>query len=297
MPYEYKTQVRRGDYMTFQEVILKLLNFWQEHNCIITQPYDMEVGAGTMSPDTFFRALGREKWDVAYVQPSRRPADGRFGENPNRLGKYYQLQVILKPAPNNVQDIYIDSLRSLGIDPMLHDIRFVEDNWESPTLGAWGLGWEVWLDGMEITQFTYFQQMGGLPVDVVSAEITYGLERIAMYVQEKDNVFDLLWNEDITYGEVRFQEEVEFSKYALLNGDNKTLRDFFDAYEREAKRLLDIPLILPAYDYTLKCSHIFNLLDAGGMLSYTDRVSYIGRVRALSRDCAKLYLEMKGVTV
>jgi len=280
--------------MTFQEVILKLLNFWQEQNCIITQPYDMEVGAGTMSPDTFFRALGKEKWNVAYVQPSRRPADGRFGENPNRLGKYYQLQVILKPAPFNVQDIYIESLKVLGIDPLAHDIRFVEDNWESPTLGAWGLGWEVWLDGMEITQFTYFQQMGGLPVDVVSAEITYGLERIAMYVQEKDNVFDLLWNNDITYGEVRFQEEVEFSKYALLNGDNKTLRDFFEDCEREAKRLLELRLVLPAYDYTLKCSHIFNLLDAGGMLSYTDRVSYIGRVRILARECAKLYLDMKG---
>jgi glycyl-tRNA synthetase alpha chain len=280
--------------MTFQEVILKLLNFWQEQNCIITQPYDMEVGAGTMSPDTFFRALGKEKWNVAYVQPSRRPADGRFGENPNRLGKYYQLQVILKPAPFNVQDIYIESLKVLGIDPLAHDIRFVEDNWESPTLGAWGLGWEVWLDGMEITQFTYFQQMGGLPVDVVSAEITYGLERIAMYVQEKDNVFDLLWNNDITYGEVRFQEEVEFSKYALLNGDNKTLRDFFEDCEREAKRLLELRLVLPAYDYTLKCSHIFNLLDAGGMLSYTDRVSYIGRVRMLARECARLYLDMKG---
>ncbi len=280
--------------MTFQEVILKLLNFWQEQNCIITQPYDMEVGAGTMSPDTFFRALGKEKWNVAYVQPSRSPADGRFGENPNRLGKYYQLQVILKPAPSNVQDIYIESLKVLGIDPLLHDIRFVEDNWESPTLGAWGLGWEVWLDGMEITQFTYFQQMGGLPVDVVSAEITYGLERIAMYVQEKDNVFDLLWNNDITYGGVRFQEEVEFSKYALLNGDNKTLRDFFEDCEREAKRLLELRLVLPAYDYTLKCSHIFNLLDAGGMLSYTDRVSYIGRVRILARECAKLYLDMKG---
>jgi glycyl-tRNA synthetase alpha chain len=280
--------------MTFQEVILKLLNFWQEQNCIITQPYDMEVGAGTMSPDTFFRALGKEKWNVAYVQPSRRPADGRFGENPNRLGKYYQLQVILKPAPFNVQDIYIESLKVLGIDPLAHDIRFVEDNWESPTLGAWGLGWEVWLDGMEITQFTYFQQMGGLPVDVVSAEITYGLERIAMYVQEKDNVFDLLWNNDITYGEVRFQEEVEFSKYALLNGDNKTLRDFFEDCEREAKRLLELRLVLPAYDYTLKCSHIFNLLDAGGMLSYTDRVSYIGRVRVLARECARLYLDMKG---
>lgn len=280
--------------MTFQEVILKLLNFWQEQNCIITQPYDMEVGAGTMSPDTFFRALGKEKWNVAYVQPSRRPADGRFGENPNRLGKYYQLQVILKPAPFNVQDIYIESLKVLGIDPLAHDIRFVEDNWESPTLGAWGLGWEVWLDGMEITQFTYFQQMGGLPVDVVSAEITYGLERIAMYVQEKDNVFDLLWNNDITYGEVRFQEEVEFSKYALLNGDNKTLRDFFEDCEREAKRLLELRLVLPAYDYTLKCSHIFNLLDAGGMLSYTDRVSYIGKVRMLARECARLYLDMKG---
>lgn len=283
--------------MTFQEVILKLLNFWQEKNCIITQPYDMEVGAGTMSPDTFFRALGKEKWNVAYVQPSRRPADGRFGENPNRLGKYYQLQVILKPAPSNVQDIYIDSLKALGIDPLLHDVRFVEDNWESPTLGAWGLGWEVWLDGMEITQFTYFQQMGGLPVDVVSAEITYGLERIAMYVQGKDNVFELLWNNDITYGDVRFQEEVEFSKYALLNGDNKTLRDFFDDCEKEANRLLGLRLILPAYDYTLKCSHIFNLLDAGGMLSYTERVSYIGRVRVLARECARLYLEMKGELV
>lgn len=283
--------------MTFQEVILKLLDFWQRQNCIITQPYDMEVGAGTMSPDTFFRALGKERWNVAYVQPSRRPADGRFGENPNRLGKYYQLQVILKPAPPNVQDIYIESLKALGIDPLLHDIRFVEDNWESPTLGAWGLGWEVWLDGMEITQFTYFQQMGGLPVDVVSAEITYGLERIAMYVQEKDNVFDLLWNNDITYGDVRFQEEVEFSKYALLNGDNRTLRDFFDDCEREANRLLGLRLVLPAYDYTLKCSHIFNLLDAGGMLSYTERVSYIGRVRALARECARLYLEMKGELV
>ncbi|MGB9682696.1 MAG: glycine--tRNA ligase subunit alpha [bacterium] len=282
--------------MTFQELILKLLYFWQEKDCVITQPYDIEVGAGTMSPDTFFRALGPERWNVAYVQPSRRPADGRFGENPNRLCKYYQLQVILKPAPPDVIDMYIDSLRYIGIDPILHDIRFVEDNWESPTLGAWGVGWEVWLDGMEITQFTYFQQMGGFPVELVSAEITYGLERLAMYVQEKESVFDLSWNSSISYGNIRLQEEIEQSKYALITGDGNLLRELFKLYEKESRRLLDIKLILPAYDYTLKCSHTFNLLDAGGILSYTERVTYIGRVRALARECAKLYMETKGVS-
>jgi len=283
--------------VTFQELILKLLHFWQEKDCIITQPYDMEVGAGTMSPDTFFRALGPNKWNVAYVQPSRRPADGRFGENPNRLCKHYQFQVILKPAPSDVLDTYIDSLRYIGIDPMLHDIRLVGDNWESPILGAWGVGWEVWLDGMEITQFTYFQEMGGLPLELVSAEITYGLERIAMYVQEKQSVFELSWNSSISYRDVRFQEEVEQSKYALIDGDGKLLRELFDSYEKESKRLLSINLVLPAYDYTIKCSHTFNLLDAGGMLSYTERVAYIGRVRALARECAKLYMEVEEVII
>ncbi|MFS8572994.1 MAG: glycine--tRNA ligase subunit alpha, partial [Clostridia bacterium] len=253
----------------------------------------MEVGAGTFHPSTFLRALGPEPWKTAYVQPSRRPTDGRYGENPNRLQHYYQYQVILKPSPDNVLELYLDSLRSLGIDPRQHDIRFVEDDWESPTLGAWGLGWEVWLDGMEITQFTYFQQVGGIELRPVSAEITYGLERIAMYMQNVNSVFDLEWVDGITYGDVFHQNEVEQSTYNFEAADTAMLFQLFDSYEREAMRLLDMELVLPAYDWVLKCSHTFNLLDARGAISVTERTSYIGRVRHLARRTAEAYLRSR----
>ena len=272
--------------MTFQELILALTDFWAKQGCLIVQPYDIEVGAGTMNPATFLRSLGPEPWNVGYVEPSRRPTDGRYGENPNRLQHYYQYQVIMKPSPLNIQEIYLDSLRAFGVDPLKHDVRFVEDNWESPTLGAWGLGWEVWLDGMEITQFTYFQQVGGFDCKPVSAEITYGIERIAMYLQGVDNVFDLRWTGDVTYGDVYHQNEVEQSKYNFELADTDALLKLFAMYEEEAGRCLENDLPLPAYDYCLKCSHTFNLLDARGAISVTERVSYIQRVRNLARACA-----------
>ncbi len=279
--------------MNFQEIIHKLNEFWGAQKCVIEQPYDTEVGAGTMSPSTFLRALGPENWNTAYVQPSRRPADGRYGENPFRLQRYFQYQVIMKPSPDNIQEVYLDSLRALGIDVLKHDIRFVEDNWEAPTLGAWGLGWEVWLDGMEITQFTYFQQVGGLDCKPITVEITYGLERIAMYIQEVDSVFDIRWVDDINYGDVNHQAEVEHSAYNFDESDTETLFMLFNLYEKEAERILDKGLVLPAYDYTLKCSHTFNLLDARGAISVTERTGFIRRVRALARKCASKYVEKR----
>ncbi|AEF94706.1 Glycyl-tRNA synthetase alpha subunit [Desulfotomaculum nigrificans CO-1-SRB] len=279
--------------MNFQELILTLNKFWAEQNCIILQPYDIEKGAGTMNPATFLRALGPEPWRVAYVEPSRRPTDGRYGENPNRLQHYFQYQVILKPSPDDVIPIYLDSLRAIGIDPDRHDIRFVEDNWESPTLGAWGLGWEVWLDGMEITQFTYFQQCGGIDCHPVSAEITYGLERLAMFIQQKDSVFDIVWVDDITYGDVYHQNEVEQSGYNFEAANTDMLFDLFDMYETEANRILEKGLVLPAYDYVLKCSHTFNLLDARGAISVSERQGFIARVRQMARACAQAYVEQR----
>ncbi len=277
--------------MYFQDIILTLSDYWKRKGCVIAQPYDVEVGAGTMNPATFLRVLGPEPWRVAYCEPSRRPGDGRYGENPNRLYEHYQFQVIIKPSPADIQDLYLDSLLYLGIDPREHDIRFVEDDWESPTLGAWGLGWEVWLDGMEITQFTYFQQAGGIDLKPIAVEITYGLERMAMYLQEKENVFEVEWNEYLTYGDIRFQEEKEHSIYSFDEGNPPLLFTLFALYEEEGKRLLDRGLILPAYDYVLKCSHIFNLLDAGGEISVMERNQYMGRIRQLANRSAQLYLE------
>lgn len=279
--------------MTFQELILSLQNYWAQQGCIIQQPYDMEKGAGTFNPATFLRVLGPEPWKAAYVEPSRRPTDGRYGENPNRLQHYYQFQVILKPHPHNIQELYLNSLKSFGIEPSRHDIRFVEDDWESPTLGAWGLGWEVWLDGMEITQFTYFQQAGGIDLKPVAGEITYGCERIAMYLQGVDNVYDLEWTNGIKYGDVHHQTEVEFSKYNFELADTDMLFKLFDMYESECKRLGEAELIFPAYDFVLKSSHAFNLLDARGAISVTERAHYIGRVRNLSRLCAVGYLAQR----
>jgi len=277
---------------TFQDLILTLQDFWSKQGCLILQPYDMEVGAGTSHPATTLRALGPRPWRAAYVQPSRRPKDGRYGENPNRLQHYYQFQVILKPSPDDVQEVYLQSLKAIGLDPALHDIRFVEDDWENPTLGAWGLGWEVWCDGMEVTQFTYFQQVGGFDCAPVSAEITYGLERLAMYVQGIENVYDLRFNERFRYGEVFLQAEQEFSAYNFERADTEILfRHFADA-EKECKSLLERepPLALPAYDQCLKASHNFNLLDARGVISVTERASYIGRVRALAKACCEAWL-------
>ncbi|MDK2847315.1 MAG: glycyl-tRNA synthetase alpha chain [Desulfuromonadales bacterium] len=279
--------------MTFQDLILALQNYWAKQGCIIQQPYDMEKGAGTFNPATFLRVLGPEPWNVAYVEPSRRPTDGRYGENPNRLQHYYQFQVIMKPSPMNIQELYLDSLKSFGISPSRHDIRFVEDDWESPTLGAWGLGWEVWLDGMEITQFTYFQQVGGIDLKPVSAEITYGCERIAMYLQGVDNVYDLEWVDGIKYGDVHHQSEVEFSTYNFEQADIGMLFKLFDMYEKECDRLARSQLVLPAYDYVLKASHAFNLLDARGAISVTERAHYIGRVRNLARLCAEGYVAQR----
>ncbi|HOJ92274.1 MAG TPA: glycine--tRNA ligase subunit alpha [Dictyoglomaceae bacterium] len=279
--------------MLFQEIIFKLNEFWHKQGCIIQQPYDIEVGAGTMNPATFFRVLGPEPWNVAYVEPSRRPTDGRYGENPNRLQHYYQYQVILKPSPSNVQEIYIDSLRYLGIDIEKHDIRFVEDNWESPTLGAWGIGWEVWLDGMEITQFTYFQQCGGFDLFPISAEITYGLERITMYIQGVDDFKDILWQDNITYGDVHLQSEIENCKYNFELADIERLRLLFNEYEKESERLLNEGLTFPAYDYVLKCSHTFNLLDARGAISVVQRSQYISRIRRLAAKAAENYLKSR----
>jgi len=279
--------------MYFQDVILKLQEYWAKKGCVIYQPYDIEVGAGTFNPATFLRCLGPEPWNSAYVEPSRRPTDGRYGDNPNRLQHYYQFQVLLKPSPEDIQDLYLDSLVYLGIDPLEHDIRFVEDDWESPTLGAWGLGWEVWLDGMEITQFTYFQQAGGLDLKPVSGEITYGIERIAMYLQKVDSVFDLAWNENLTYGDVYHRNEVEFSKYNFEEADTDMLFELFEMYEKECSKLVEKGIVLPAYDYCLKCSHTFNLLDARNAISVTERTGYIGRVRHLAKLCAEGYVESR----
>ncbi|WP_461209536.1 glycine--tRNA ligase subunit alpha [Desulfocurvus sp. DL9XJH121] len=279
--------------MHFQDVILALQNFWAGRGCVIQQPIDVECGAGTFNPATFFRVIGPEPWKVAYVEPSRRPTDGRYGENPNRLQHYFQFQVILKPSPDNVQELYLDSLRALGIDPAGHDIRFVEDNWESPTLGAWGLGWEVWLNGMEITQFTYFQQVGGIDLSPVSVEITYGLERICMYLQEKESVYDLSWNGNVTYGHVYHQNEVEQSRYNFDLSDQDMLLKLFDMYEKECQALCGQRLPWPAYDYCLKCSHSFNLLDARGAISITERMAYILRVRSMAQKIAHLYAEQR----
>jgi len=276
--------------MTFQDLLIGLEHYWAAQGCVIAHPYDMEVGAGTNHPATFLRALGPEPWKVAYVQPSRRPADGRYGQNPNRLYQHHQYQVILKPSPDNVQELYINSLQALGIDLRDHDFRFLEDNWEAPSLGAWGLGWQVFLDGQEISQFTYFQQMGGMDLPLISAELTYGLERIAQFIQRKDSIFDLEWAPGITYGEVRQQDEFEHSTYAFEAADVATLRSLFDAYEREAGRLLDSRLVLPAYEYVLKCSHVFNLLDARGAVGVAERAGLLARCRTLARRCAELYL-------
>ena len=278
--------------MTFQELIFALERYWDSQGCVIEQPYDMEVGAGTFHPATCLRALGPEPWNVAYVQPSRRPADGRYGENPNRLQHYYQYQVIMKPSPDNIQELYLNSLQSFGLNPLEHDIRFVEDDWESPTLGAWGLGWEVWLDGMEISQFTYFQQVGGFDCNPVCAELTYGTERIAMYLQGVDNVYDLKWTKTVTYGDVHQRGEVEFSTY-ISRLPTSHAAQLFDTYEEEAMRIAEKKLSLPAYDYCLKCSHVFNLLDARGAISVAERTSYIGRVRNLARVSAELYLRQR----
>jgi len=276
---------------SFQEIILRLHRFWSEQGCLILQPYDMEVGAGTFHPATTLRALGPKPWSAAYVQPSRRPADGRYGENPNRLQHYYQYQVIMKPSPADPQALLIESYRALGIDPMLHDIRFVEDDWESPTLGAWGLGWEVWCDGMEVTQFTYFQQVGGIPCEVPSCELTYGLERLAMYIQGVENVYDLDFNgRGVTYGDVFKRAEVEYSHHNFTHADTAMLFQHFADAERECAALVDQGLALPAYDQCIKASHRFNLLDARGAISVAERQAYIGRVRALAKRCCDAWL-------
>ncbi|BAU50152.1 glycyl-tRNA synthetase subunit alpha [Sulfurifustis variabilis] len=279
--------------MTFQELIFRLGQYWARAGCVVLQPYDIEVGAGTFHTATFLRALGPEPWKAAYVQPSRRPKDGRYGENPNRLQHYYQYQVVLKPSPADIQELYLDSLRALGIDTRVHDVRFVEDDWESPTLGAWGLGWEVWLDGMEVTQFTYFQEVGGLPCKPVLGEITYGLERLAMYLQGKENVYDLVWTPGVSYGDVYHQNEVEQSKYNFEVANVDWLFRQFNDYESEAKRLMEVELPLPAYEMVMKCSHAFNLLDARGAISTTERAAYIARVRNLARAVAASYYESR----
>jgi glycyl-tRNA synthetase alpha chain len=286
-----------ADLSTFQGLILTLQQFWAKQGCVILQPLDLEVGAGTFHPATFLRAIGPESWNAAYVQPCRRPTDGRFGENPNRLQHYYQFQVALKPSPDNIQDLYLASLQSLGIDPSIHDIRFVEDNWESPTLGAWGLGWEVWLNGMEVTQFTYFQQVGGLECYPVTGEITYGLERIAMYIQGVDSIYDLVWTHgpdgDVTYGDVFHQNEVEMSHYNFEQADTDFLFTSFDQYERDSQRLITAKLPLPAYEMVMKASHAFNLLDARHAISVTERQRYILRVRGLARAVAQAYFDAR----
>lgn len=285
------------DVSTFQGLILALQQFWSRQGCVILQPLDMEVGAGTFHPATFLRAIGPETWNSAYVQPCRRPTDGRYGENPNRLQHYYQFQVVLKPSPDNIQDLYLDSLRELGIDPNVHDIRFVEDNWESPTLGAWGLGWELWLNGMEVTQFTYFQQVGGLECYPITGEITYGLERIAMYLQGVDSIYDLVWTEGpqgkVTYGDVFHQNEVEMSTYNFEHADVDFMFQSFDTYERESQRLIEQGLPLPAYEMVMKASHAFNLLDARHAISVTERQRFILRVRTLARAVAKSYFDSR----
>ena len=280
--------------LTFQQIILQLNQYWDRHGCVLLQPYDMEMGAGTFHTATFLRAVGPEPWNAAYVQPCRRPKDGRYGENPNRLQHYYQYQVVMKPSPEQFQDLYLGSLTdALGIDPKKNDIRFVEDDWESPTLGAWGLGWEVWLNGMEVTQYTYFQQVGGLDCKPVLGELTYGLERLAMYLQGKDSVFDLIWVDGVTYGDVYHQNEVEQSKYNFELANTEMLFQHFGQFEAEAKRLMEAQCVLPAYEMVMKCSHAFNLLDARGAISVTERAAYIGRVRALARAIAQAYYESR----
>jgi glycyl-tRNA synthetase alpha chain len=279
--------------ITFQEIIAKLHTFWAAKGCLIAQPYDTEKGAGTMSPHTFLRAIGPEPWAVAYVEPCRRPTDGRYGENPNRFQHYFQYQVLIKPSLDNIQEIYLDSLRVLGIHPEDHDIRFVEDNWESPTLGAWGVGWEVWLDGMEITQFTYFQQCGGIDCRPVSIEITYGLERLAMYLQDVDAITKIQWNSQVNYGDVYLQNEVEQCTYNFEASNPELLFSLFGLYEEEAKQLIDKGLVVPSLDYVLKCSHSFNLLDARGVIAVAERTRYIARIRNLAREVANLYLQQR----
>lgn len=274
-------------------MILELQSYWSQQNCILMQAYDVEKGAGTMSPMTLLRSLGPEPWNVAYVEPSRRPNDGRYGENPNRLYQHHQFQVVMKPAPDNIQDLYLQSLQSLGIDPHIHDIRFVEDNWENPTLGAAGLGWEVWLDGMEITQFTYFQQIGGLEANPVSVELTYGIERLASYIQDEDNVFDLEWTDGVSVRDIFLQPEYEHSTYTFKESNTQMLFDLFMIYEKEAIATMEKGLVFPAYDYVLKCSHTFNLLDAKGVISVTERTGYITRIRSLAREIAKSYIQKR----
>ena len=281
--------------MTFQEMILTLQSFWQRQGCLVVHPYDTEKGAGTLSPHTFLRVLGQKPWNVAYVEPSRRPTDGRYAENPNRLQHYFQFQVILKPSPLNVQDLYIASLSELGINKSDHDIRFVEDNWESPTLGAWGVGWEVWLDGMEITQFTYFQQCGGFDLAPISVEITYGIERLAMFIQKKATVYDVIWHQDehqvVTYGDIYKESEIDHCHYNFTDANTDRLFELFKLYEAESLDTIAAGRVAPAYDYCLKCSHVFNLLDARGAISVTERMAYILRIRKLARSCAERYLE------
>lgn len=279
--------------MYFQDLIYSLQSYWKEKGCVILEPYDVEKGAGTMNPSTFLRALGPEEWKVCYVEPSRRPADGRYGENPNRLYQHHQLQVILKPSPEDVQELYLESLKAIGIDVLKHDIRFVEDNWESPTLGAWGLGWEVWLDGMEVTQFTYFQQVGGINCELESAELTYGLERIAMYLQNVDSVYDIQWNEKFTYGDIFLMNEYEQSVYSFELADIDMLKGLFTTFETESHRVIEKGLVYPAYDYTLKCSHVFNVLDARGAISVSERTGYISRVRNMAKAVAERYIERR----
>jgi len=280
--------------VNFQDIILKLQHFWAEKGCVLIQSYDMEVGAGTFHPGTFFGALGETPTSIAYVQPCRRPKDGRYGENPNRYQHYYQFQVIIKPTPDDIQNLYLKSLQVIGIDIEKHDIRFVEDDWESPTLGAWGLGWEVWLDGMEISQFTYFQQVGGLEVFPISVELTYGLERLAMYIQDVDDFKDIAWNDSTSYGDLFFQKEVEFSKFNFKSADVKHLFGLFKEYEKQVMELIAEKLVYPAYDLVLKSSHVFNLLDARGVISVTERAAYIGRIRKMAKECAQTYLKKLG---
>ena len=289
MPKTPKAQPPRN----FQDLILALQRYWAGEGCVLLQPYDMEMGAGTFHTATFLRALGPEPWNAAYVQPSRRPTDGRYGDNPFRLQHYYQFQVVMKPSPDDIIERYLGSLAALGIDALIHDIRFVEDNWESPTLGAWGLGWEVWLDGQEITQFTYFQQAGGFMLDPVSVEITYGLERIAMCLQEINDINDIRWNDSLVWKDICGMAEVEFSKYNFEEADVPAHFELFQLFEREANRLADLDLVMPAYDFVLKCSHIFNVLDARGAISVTERASYILRVRKLARKVAQKYVEKR----
>ncbi|EEW37706.1 glycine--tRNA ligase subunit alpha [Granulicatella adiacens ATCC 49175] len=276
--------------LSVQEIILTLQNYWSNQGCLLLQAYDTEKGAGTMSPYTFLRAIGPEPWNAAYVEPSRRPADGRYGENPNRLFQHHQFQVVMKPSPENIQELYLGSLEALGINPLEHDIRFVEDNWENPSLGCAGLGWEVWLDGMEVTQFTYFQQVGGLECHPVTSEITYGLERLASYIQEVESVYDLVWTGDVKYGDIFTQPEYEHSKYAFEESNAELLMQLFTDFEKEATVLMEKGLVHPAYDYVLKCSHAFNLMDARGIISATDRAGFLGRIRKMARTIAKTFV-------